>query len=375
MKKKSAKKCISFFMVLLLCASFLPTCVFAAEIGQDTEQTDIQIMTQEEEQLPDEKTVPAVQEEQLVDNTVTTNVQSSTQLSSQETSPMPVLKKSAWYNPFDTEYTYAWEDKGFFKYATVWTNIKHGTYLPVISEEYQNQQITWTSSDESVAYVDENGAVHLKQPKGAKITATLPNQVYGTFMLHIYQIVVKNPSIEMNVDDTDQVLAYVEAEEPRNVSLILTYKLNESSAKDVVTVDENGKLYAIGAGEAKIDVGVQGTEKTETVNVKVSDPEAAPPAGGDSEGETDDQSGGGSEGGTGDQPGDGSEGGTDDQSGGGSEGGTDDQSGSGSEDGTDSQPGDESESGTVVPGVMLPVRAAMVRIRSLGIRQIQVLLL
>ena len=47
MRKQFVKKSISFLLVMLLCASFLPMCVFAAETGQATEQSDIQMMTQE----------------------------------------------------------------------------------------------------------------------------------------------------------------------------------------------------------------------------------------------------------------------------------------------------------------------------------------
>ena len=205
MRKRFVKKCISFLLVMLLCASFLPMCVFAAE---------------------------------------TRSV------------------------------------RGLFTISDLWINLQYGTYdlNKYVALDYKEYPLTWSSSDASIVAVDEeSGQAKLLEPGRTTIRAELPDHAYGTFQVHIYQIVVENPSIEMNPGDTDQVLAYLNADTD---DLVLTYSSRDES---IVTVDESGAVRAVGKGQAVIDVGVRGTKLTETVNVIVSDPEAVSPADGNKE--------------------------------------------------------------------------------------------
>ena len=206
MRKRFMKKCISFLLVMLLCASFLPMCVFAAEPRQA---------------------------------------------------------------------------RGLFTISDLWINLQYGTYdlNKYVALDYKEYPLTWSSSDASIVAVDEeSGQAELLNAGGCTtIRAELPDHAYGTFQVHIYQIVVDNPSIEMKLGDTVQDLAYLIADRD---DMVLTYSSRDES---IVTVDESGAVRAVGKGQAVIDIGVRGTKLTETVNVIVSDPEAVLPADGNKE--------------------------------------------------------------------------------------------
>ena len=47
-----------------------------------------------------------------------------------------------------------------------------GTYVEVLSEDAENRELSWKSSDDSIAEVDEGGVITAKYPGTAMITAT-----------------------------------------------------------------------------------------------------------------------------------------------------------------------------------------------------------
>lgn len=128
--------------------------------------------------------------------------------------------------------------------------------------------VEWTSSDESVATVDETGTVTAVAAGEAEITAT----VKDTEMQDVCVITVKVSAKELKVPDTldvklnDTDETAIEAKcEPKDASNI-SFDF-ASSDEEVATVDKDGKVKVLKAGECDITTtlmqdGEKVTEKT-----------------------------------------------------------------------------------------------------------------
>jgi uncharacterized protein YjdB len=128
--------------------------------------------------------------------------------------------------------------------------------------------VEWTSSDESVATVDETGTVTAVAAGEAEITAA----VKDTEMQDVCAITVKVSAKELKVpdtldvklNDTDEaaIEAKCEPEDASNISFDFA-----SSDEEVATVDKDGKVKVLKAGECDITTtllqdGEKVTEKT-----------------------------------------------------------------------------------------------------------------
>ena len=128
--------------------------------------------------------------------------------------------------------------------------------------------VEWTSSDESVATVDETGTVTAVAAGEAEITAA----VKDTEMQDVCVITVKVSAKELKVpdtldvklNDTDEaaIEAKCEPEDASNISFDFA-----SSDEEVATVDKDGKVKVLKAGECDITTtllqdGEKVTEKT-----------------------------------------------------------------------------------------------------------------
>ena len=133
--------------------------------------------------------------------------------------------------------------------------------------------VEWTSSDESVATVDETGTVTAVAAGEAEITAA----VKDTEMQDVCVITVKVSAKELKVpdtldvklNDTDEtaIEAKCEPEDASNISFDFA-----SSDEEVATVDKDGKVKVLKAGECDITTtlmqdGEKVTEKTTHVKV------------------------------------------------------------------------------------------------------------
>lgn len=137
-----------------------------------------------------------------------------------------------------------------------------------IAKAAEKLTLAWTSSDESVATVDETGTVTAVAAGEAEITAT----VKDTEMQDVCVITVKVSAKELKVPDTldvklnDTDEAAIEAKcEPKDASNI-SFDF-ASSDEEVATVDKDGKVKALKAGECDITTtlmqdGEKVTEKT-----------------------------------------------------------------------------------------------------------------
>lgn len=137
-----------------------------------------------------------------------------------------------------------------------------------IAKAAEKLTLAWTSSDESVATVDETGTVTAVAAGEAEITAA----VKETEMQDVCVITVKVSAKELKVPDTldvklnDTDETAIEAKcEPKDASNI-SFDF-ASSDEEVATVDKDGKVKVLKAGECDITTtlmqdGEKVTEKT-----------------------------------------------------------------------------------------------------------------
>ena len=148
----------------------------------------------------------------------------------------------------------------------------------VAPDNATNKNVTWSSSDESVATVDETGTVTAVGEGTTTITVTTKD---GNFTASC-EVIVTEPVVavtgvtldaitaELKVGDTATLTATIAPEDATDKTVIWT-----SSDESVAIVDENGKVTAVGAGTATITATAGG--KTASCTVTVSDvPEPTP---------------------------------------------------------------------------------------------------
>lgn len=129
------------------------------------------------------------------------------------------------------------------------------TLLPLNT---QDKTITWSSSDSSVASVDEEGSVTLHTTGKVRITAVTSGGVKRSYTLNILDsvsnpqsITVRPDSLEMEPGEMAFLSAEVFPDDAGNTSLLF-----ESEDEDVATVDDNGIVIAKKKGKTRISVTV-----------------------------------------------------------------------------------------------------------------------
>lgn len=140
------------------------------------------------------------------------------------------------------------------------------TYNPTYTTDAKD--VTWTSSDAIVATV-ENGVVRGVKAGTATITAKV-GAYTATCEVTINEIPLKEIAIdtadfEMEVESTKQLGVIYNPNDTTDDKKVVWSSDNE----EVVTVDENGVVTAVAAGEATITADVNG--KTATVKVTVTE--------------------------------------------------------------------------------------------------------
>lgn len=139
-----------------------------------------------------------------------------------------------------------------------------------------NKRVTWQSSDEKVATVDENGKVTAVGNGTAIITAT---SVSGSYTATV-SVTVKIPveiqklTIEAEKETLTKIGESTELKvkiEPENADLQkLIWK---SDNEKVATTDENGKVTAVGNGTAEITVTTEDGKITASIMITVKVPD------------------------------------------------------------------------------------------------------
>ena len=139
-----------------------------------------------------------------------------------------------------------------------------------------NKRVTWQSSDEKVATVDENGKVTAVGNGTATITATSVSGSYTatvsvTVKIHVE---IQKLTIEAEKETLTKIGESTELKvklEPENADLQkLIWK---SDNEKVAITDENGKVTAVGNGTAKIIVTTEDGKITASIMITVKVPD------------------------------------------------------------------------------------------------------
>lgn len=159
--------------------------------------------------------------------------------------------------------------------------------LTIKPDNYPNKDVTWSSSNNARATVDENGLVTTHEVGPVTITATLKSDPTISSSVTIVVSPIKVSKITVTgydkkylvKGDTVTLGTTVEPSDAANKSIVWS-----SSNEEVATVDQSGKVTAVGQGTVSIkalndDSGVYGeqvitvydnTPSTQTVNVWVT---------------------------------------------------------------------------------------------------------
>ena len=133
----------------------------------------------------------------------------------------------------------------------------------------EGDEVIWSTTNPSVASVDENGVVTAISGGVCDIYATLASSHEAAYAIcHItvsypeISLAISDESLAMSVGDDQTLSATIT---PENTGLTPTWL---SSNTSVATVDENGKVTAVGEGECDITATV--LDKTATCHVTVT---------------------------------------------------------------------------------------------------------
>lgn len=143
------------------------------------------------------------------------------------------------------------------------------TFEPV---DATNKNVTWTSSDEEVAVIDEYGQVTALSPGVADITATTEDGEHSaTCTVSVEKVLVDNILLDKNnlelwVGRTVSLSATVLPENATDKNVAWT-----SSNEEAVTVDENGVVTAVGKGTATVTVSSEDGQNSASCNVAVKE--------------------------------------------------------------------------------------------------------
>ena len=137
----------------------------------------------------------------------------------------------------------------------------------VIPDNTTDKTITWTSSNESIATVDDNGLVTAVGVGECEITATCQN-VSAT--CHITALPIRPQSITLNTDEeslllgeTFQLRATVLPENTTDKTVTWS-----SSDENIATVDKHGLVTALAFGECEITATCQNVSATCHITVR-----------------------------------------------------------------------------------------------------------
>lgn len=142
-----------------------------------------------------------------------------------------------------------------------------------LTGEAKGSELVWTSSNDDVVKVDENGNIEALKVGSATITVTTKDGKYkATCKVTVVEETVNVESVtltgakEVTVGNTIKLTATVKPKDATNKKV--TYK---SSDTKVATVDANGRVKGIKAGQVTITVTTADGEKTATITITVKE--------------------------------------------------------------------------------------------------------
>ena len=143
----------------------------------------------------------------------------------------------------------------------------------VLPENATYKNVTWRSSNESIATVDQNGKVTAKSAGTATVTVTTEDGGYMAIckvtvtekIIPVTSVSLDNDRLNLIEGEAAQLKATVLPENATNKNV--TWK---SSTESIATVDQNGNVTAKSIGTATITVTTEDGSKTDTCEVTVT---------------------------------------------------------------------------------------------------------
>ena len=131
---------------------------------------------------------------------------------------------------------------------------------------YASESATWTSNNTTVATVNKSGVITAKTLGDAEITATI-GEVEKTCTVHVVAVAVNSITLPAEVNVTlGSSLQLNPTVDPAQAAseYTITY---ESSAPEIATVDANGKVAGVAAGDAIITATIADKSAQITIHV------------------------------------------------------------------------------------------------------------
>ena len=156
------------------------------------------------------------------------------------------------------------------------TTINKGRYetvkATVLPETASDQSVSWSSSDNTVAKVDENGKITAVKNGTATITVTTTDGgktasvevTVVTPTVAVTGVTLNKTAISIDIGQTEKVTATVKPSNATNKGVVFT-----SDDSSVATVDNDGLITGIGVGTTNVKVTTNDGGKTATVAVEV----------------------------------------------------------------------------------------------------------
>ncbi len=152
--------------------------------------------------------------------------------------------------------------------------IRYGQFVQmsaaVLPADTTNKNIIWSSSDETIAVVDENGKVTGVGEGIVTITAKAEDngisaaQRLEVIFIHVQDIYAAEDEIELAAGRWKQLNVTVEPYNASDPKLLF-----ESDDPEVLTVDETGRITGIAEGEAAVTVTSRDGNRTVSIQVTV----------------------------------------------------------------------------------------------------------
>ena len=147
------------------------------------------------------------------------------------------------------------------------------TLVATITPDDATEEILWTSSDESIVTVDQNGNLKAVAPGKATVTAGTASGISDSCLVTVSDPGPSDVPVESIAVDPDKTIVKVGECKQLNVTISPENATDQtvtwsSSDKSIVTVDENGKITGVKPGTATITVTTaNGLTATCTVTV------------------------------------------------------------------------------------------------------------
>lgn len=146
--------------------------------------------------------------------------------------------------------------------------LKIGEFYQIIPDLYPSSitdaKIEWTTSDASLATVDETGLIEAIRPGTVMITASSGEDISDYVLVHISLASNQNPNLSLNMEDVSLKLGTRKKFVATVIPTDTKYEkiIWETSNTDVVTVNSEGEIYGLSLGSAVITASVKLDDNT-----------------------------------------------------------------------------------------------------------------